>query len=159
MGMCGSFIMIELIGDFWEITERENPDAICCTTNQILNKNNCLVMGKGIAKQFSDKYSFLPVVWGEQFKKGSHLNGFMVYNYKPFLIAFPTKTDWKLKSNLNLIKVSCFNLKNISLIMGWKCVLLPRPGCSNGGLNWNEVKPVVEEILNKDIFKIITNGN
>ena len=36
-----------------------------------------------------------------------------------------------------------------------KNVALPRPGCANGGLNWEDVKPHLERILD-DRVTIVT---
>lgn len=42
--------------------------------------------------------------------------------------------------------------------MGWQFVYLPRPGCKNGGLDYNsQVKPILEKHLTDDRFRIISN--
>ena len=38
--------------------------------------------------------------------------------------------------------------------MNFSSVLLPKPGCANGGLNWEQVKPLLEQYLD-DRFTII----
>ena len=79
----------------------------------------------------------------------------MEYEDVDTVIAFHTKYHWKDKSSLNLIKKSSQQLVLVTNMMDWKNILLPRPGCSNGGLSWEkQVKPVLENYLD-DRFTII----
>lgn len=153
--------MKELIGNYWD--HANEFVALCCTTNQMLNAHGSLVMGRGIAKQFAQKYKWLPNEWGRRIKENEHHDGLMITGVKnpktggiKFLVAFPTKYDWRNKSDLELIERSAWTLAQVATIMGWKKILLPRPGCSNGGLKWSMVKDKIGFL--DDRFWIITNG-
>jgi len=39
--------------------------------------------------------------------------------------------------------------------LDFESIIIPRPGCGNGGLNWKDIKPIVKQILDKSWFKII----
>lgn len=150
--------MIEIHKDFWQEVNSNVYDAICCTTNQVVKNNGELVMGAGIAKLFKERYSSLPREWGQRLLTQNHDEGMMITKMDTFyLVAFPTKYDWRDPSDIFLIKRSAICLANHAKLMDWKKVLLPRPGCSNGGLDWKrQVKPVLEEILIEDTFITIT---
>jgi hypothetical protein len=135
----------------WDIALTHNTvyDAICCTTNTTLKSNCDLVMGAGIAKLFAEKFPTLPKVWGNRIKHDLHSHGFMA-TWSPFawLVAFPTKQAWQQDSTLARIEKSTKILVATTNILMWQRVLLPKPGCSNGGLDWElQVKPILEEIL------------
>jgi len=153
--------MKELIGNFWDHVD--DFAAICCTTNQMTNTNSGLVMGAGIAKDFAMRYKWLPAEWGRRIKCGDHHDGLMITGILnkeklsvKYLIAFPTKYDWRNKSDLELIEKTSWTLTQVATIMGWKKILLPRPGCSNGGLKWDLVKSRIGFL--DDRFWVITNG-
>lgn len=153
--------MIEIKGDFTKI--HDDYSVICCTTNTCLNKKGELVMGAGIAKFFKEEYDFLPKVWGEKLKrmKKRNLPQIMVdltidvkHGEKiKYLVAFPTKTDFKKNSTLELIENSAKQLEFITDSFGWDKILLPKPGCSNGGLLWEDVKGVLSFL--DDRFHVI----
>ncbi|MFW9876903.1 MAG: hypothetical protein ACFFG0_27735 [Candidatus Thorarchaeota archaeon] len=133
--------------------------VICCTINFVVKKNGRLVMGAGIAKWFCDKFDGLDEIWGERVSNGQkHL---LVTRwdkgvYPRYLVAFPTKIHWQNKSSIELIDSSLQQLRFISDIMGWTRILLPRPGCNNGGLDWKSlIKPLCELYLD-DRFVIIS---
>ena len=150
--------MIELEGDFWEETNREYYDAICCTTNQVVKQDGCLAVGGGIALDFALRYKNLPYIWGQQLLKGHHSRGFMVTeafmvelddNYY-YLVAFPTKNHFVYPSEMPIIEHSLRALVWTADVFGWQNVLLTRPGCGLGGLNWKDkVKPIVECYLDE----------
>lgn len=137
--------MKEIIGDYWGLVRSEKPDAIVCTTNMIVKQDGDLVMGAGVAKAFKKRWPGLPREWGTRITEGRHNNGFMIDKspFEPWLVAFPTKRDWRNKSDLLLITQSARILMCVTRAMGWSKVLMTRPGCGNGGLSW----PVVRKIL------------
>jgi len=156
--------MKEVIGDFWEWSRDFQPDAIVCTTNKVVKGNGRLVMGAGIAKEFRNRYEDLDLDWGKRLKLNQKLNVMvsLTYEYTDefksplYLVAFPTKYDWKKNSHHHLITLSCKSLKNIADIFDWRSILMTRPGCGNGGLNWFDVKHnIIDQILD-DRFTIVS---
>jgi O-acetyl-ADP-ribose deacetylase (regulator of RNase III) len=152
--------MIEITGD---IFEQKDADAICVTTNGIVNNSGEIIMGAGIAKVFRDKYSdtefgSLASNLGIMVKKhGNHV--FIgcherVDQHKIAIVSFPTKEHYNDKSTINLIVRSANELVEKTNKNKWKKVVLPRPGCGLGGLNWEEVKPHLEEIFD-DRFYVV----
>jgi hypothetical protein len=152
--------MQEIKNDIWKELETNSYDAVCCTTNMIVKDNGELVMGAGIAKAFASKFSQLPKIWGEaalNIKKSRLKSNIIVTKWSDnlSLVSFPTKYDFKDKSNIELIESSVIQLYVVTIALGWKKVLLPRPGCNNGGLDWEkEVKPVLTEIFDDKIVII-----
>lgn len=153
--------MIEITGDFWSHLDqnRDVYDAICCTTNTVVKANGELVMGAGIAKDFANEYKWLPKNWGERVSKLEvPMTIVTLMKRRPHLVSLPTKIDWKQPSTVTLVTLSVGELKHITDILGWKKVLLPRPGCRNGGLSWkDQIKPMLESLLD-DRFVVINNG-
>ena len=131
-------------GNLWDIYK--DYDAICCTTNQVVKSNGNLVMGKGIAKQFSDKYKWLSKNWGERLKKYDNQCFFVtLMKANPHLCFFATKNHWKENSSVILIETAIRSLCKTIILLNWDKVLLPCPGCNNGGLNWEkEVYPRIK---------------
>ena len=75
--------------------------------------------------------------------------------------TFAVQNDWRDKSDINLIENSAEQLKQhfdkyCSTHKNKPIVMLPRPGCSNGQLDWKDVKKVIEPILTDDRFILIT---
>ena len=135
--------MIEKIGDIWQTS----CEVIAITTNGVVKKNRELVMGKGIAGDAKWKYPSLPRIWGNYVS--TYGNG--VYSYETssgvILFSLPTKHHWRDKSDIKLIVKSIKQL--IVKTEDFNHIAIPRPGCSNGGLNWEiDVKPVIEPLLN-----------
>lgn len=157
--------MIEINGDFWQEVARNSYDAICCTTNGVVTKNGSLVMGAGIAKQFADKYKGLAAEWGgktqQYFQRYRlvfpHVMISQDFDSGMYLVAFPTKRNWKHKSILALIYRSAESLLEIVNSFGWNKILLPRPGCGCGNLDWHQVKETVSQFMDER-FYVIHNG-
>ena len=146
--------------------------AICITTNGFVKSDGTCVMGAGVAKQFSDMYPQLPKILGDSIKaNGNHVS--VITNIAGTdIIAFPTKlasitiTDmnqvvshkrkdfkigqtipgfWAL-SDKELIRQSCSELTALCRKENYKYLILPIPGCSNGGLNFKtDVEPILLE--------------
>jgi hypothetical protein len=63
------------------------------------------------------------------------------------LISFPTKRHWREDSDIELIKRSAQELVSILKDDPAKRVLFTRPGCGNGNLDWEDVRPILQTIL------------
>lgn len=62
---------------------------------------------------------------------------------------------WQLQASLPLIRASAQVVRDLSDIHGWKAVMIPRPGCGNGELDWEtQVKPVLEPLLDWRFYVI-----
>lgn len=145
----------EVTGDIFEYIKDKKIDAICCTTNMIVKSNGELVMGAGVAKAFAEKHPELPKRFGTLAKywiplKTSVPVSIMTYYKNPYIIYFPTKHHWKDPSPPELVERSLQQLKKIVTDWEMKKVVLPRPGCSNGGLSWDGyVKHLCEKYLDE----------
>lgn len=130
--------MLEKFGDVFTFQTRDLKILRCVTTNGVVKSNNELIMGAGIALTAKQKFSGLPKILGNLVKEhGNH-----VYIIPEIQIAsFPTKNHWRDNSDINLIEQSCKELVEKS--KDWDLVVLPRPGCSLGKLEWDQVKPIL----------------
>lgn len=138
--------MFEKIGDIFSYDLKA---LRCITTNGVVKKNGELTMGAGIALAAKQNFPRLPKLLGDLVHKtGNH-----VYILPEIRIAsFPTKHDWRDKSDLNLIEQSCKEL--VEKTANWELILLPRVGTANGKLSWEQVKPILSKYLD-DRFVIL----
>lgn len=113
--------------------------------------NTVGVMGKGIALQFKQAFPENFKVYkkacdahelhmGEVFivTTGRMLN-------PKYIINFPTKKHWRGKSKLSDIRAGLQSLVAEVKRLNIKSIAVPPLGCGNGGLDWSEVSPLVEE--------------
>jgi len=136
-------------GNLWNF---HTLGPVCITTNGIIKKDGELVMGAGIALQAKQRFPDVPGTLADLVNK--HGNR-AFYLSIPNLFSFPTKHDWKDKSDINLIAQSCHDVVDITNRVGFNQVYLPRPGCANGQLEWLEVFTVISQILD-DRFVVVT---
>jgi O-acetyl-ADP-ribose deacetylase (regulator of RNase III) len=119
--------------------------------NALVNAVNCVgVMGKGIALQFKQAF---PENF-QQYKKAGDAKEvqpgrmFTVSTGKLFnpkyIINFPTKRHWRDKSKIEDIQTGLKALVAEVQQLGITSIAIPALGCGNGGLDWLEVKPLVE---------------
>jgi len=136
--------MKELFGDLWDLTPR--ADALCITTNGTITNSGRGVMGRGLAYQAKQRYPGLEYRLGKLLKEGgNHVH--ILRTVSPILISFPVKHLWEQKADPLLIVRSAQELVALADEKGWTNIVLPRPGCGNGGLTWNEVRPLLEPFL------------
>ncbi len=134
--------MRELEGDIWDMPCKFRV----ITTNCQIRQNGKLVMGKGIALQARERYPGIDYTLGKLVAAG----GNHVYVlHEEGIVSFPTKWDWRRQSDLELIRRSALELSHLlrSVLRKEDTVLLPPPGCGNGGLMWKDVKPVIAPLL------------
>lgn len=122
----------------------ENAEAL-------VNTVNCVgVMGKGIALQFKRAYPENFRSYEHACKEGEVQAGRMftvatgnLFNPR-YIINFPTKRHWKGKSKIADIHCGLEALVVEVQKLGITSIAIPPLGCGNGGLNWAEVKPLIE---------------
>lgn len=133
---------------------RSASDAVCVTTNGMVKRSGYAVMGKGIALECDNRYHVSYKLAQHLKRHGNRPCDLGQYDSSQFhLVSFPTKNDWRNKSDIKLIKQSAEFLKDICDKQGIQTCYLPPLGC--GGLDWEkDVKPVVENILD-DRFVIV----
>ncbi len=116
--------------------------------------NTVGIMGKGIALQMKNAFPENTKAYTRAVKEGGiKLGEVLVVPVNPinsvkYIINFPTKAHWRFPSKLEWIKNGLQDLRNKLIAHSIASVALPPLGCGNGGLNWNDVKPVIEAALN-----------
>jgi len=137
--------MKEARGNLWSF-----PGHKVITTNGFVKKSGECVMGRGCAKEAADMFPHLPIQLGECIGlAGNHVYWFSEYD----LITFPVKHNWFEKADINLIRRSARELNRLADKIGGTFVL-PRPGCGNGLLDWEQVKPILQFL--DDNFLVVT---
>jgi hypothetical protein len=140
--------MREIHGDLWEY---HGTAIIAITTNGQLSQKGEAVFGNGCARQARERFPDLAQRLGARLAaQGNHVaylgNG---------IVSFPVEHTPFETPDPRLIARSARELKSLADVMGWDRIVVPRPGCGGGGLEWKDVKPVLERYLD-DRFTIIT---
>ena len=60
-----------------------------------------------------------------------------------FIINFPTKRHWRGKSHLSDVRAGLQDLVAVTRNLGIRSIAIPPLGCGNGGLNWEDVRPLI----------------
>jgi len=135
--------MLDIKADLWSTP----ATGICITTNGYVKPNGRAVMGRGCALEAKQRIPDIDKTLGHVIKMfGNHVHPLRVIENK-VIYSFPVKHNWWEKADIELIKRSCLELKQFADGPGHKLVLLPRPGCGNGHLRWEDVKPEIEKLL------------
>lgn len=110
------------------------------------------VMGKGIAKQFKEKF---PEMFPE-YKQMCDNRKLQIGNLHlwrgrdKWILNFPTKTTWKMPSRFEYIENGLKKFVSAYEKLGIVSISFPRLGCGNGQLDWDkEIKPLMEKYLGK----------
>lgn len=137
--------------------EYKNGDMFEEPTEAIVNTVNCVgVMGKGVALEFKRR-------WPENFSEYKKLcdarrlspgsmfvfdnHDFLNDGTHRYLINFPTKQHWRSQSKIEYVRDGLVDFVRQVRELGIKSVAMPPLGCGNGGLDWSEVRPLIEKSL------------
>ena len=145
--------MMEVFGNLWVM----EADYRCITTNGTVKRNGEAVMGRGVALQAAKMDKGLAARLGASIKAhGNHVRpiAFNLTCQPELLIAFPVKHYWWERADLALIERSANELAEFAAQRPNKTFLLPRPGCGNGGLLWDDVREVLEPILPPHVWVV-----
>jgi O-acetyl-ADP-ribose deacetylase (regulator of RNase III) len=118
----------------------------------LVNTVNCVgYMGKGIALQFKQAFP-------ENFKayeracKAKQVQPGQMFVFEigsmigpKYVINFPTKQHWRGKSKMEDIQTGLKALVEQVKRLNIKSIAVPPLGCGLGGLDWNNVRPLIKE--------------
>jgi hypothetical protein len=139
--------MREAILDLWDF-----PTAWrAVTTNGCVKSDGTCTMGAGVAKQVRDRIPGFDAWLG---RVVSQYGNRVFINLDHGWVTYPTKYHWADPSDMNLIRISAIQLMEVVAKYQLPYVLLPRPGCDNGGLSWGDVKPVISSILDHRVIAV-----
>ena len=129
-----------------EIIENKNffnvdAEGLVCTTN---TKG---IQGKGIALEFKKRFPNNYLAYKKYCDSGSAKPGTIftfIRNENPkYIFNFMTKNHWKYPSKLEWIDSGLEQLKEMVDEYKIKSLNIPALGCSNGKLNFSDVKPLI----------------
>jgi O-acetyl-ADP-ribose deacetylase (regulator of RNase III) len=131
--------------------ERGTNNLLQANVEALVNTVNCVgVMGKGIALQFKQAFPDNYKRYKQACDTGRMRLGTVLVvptgrmDNPAYIINFPTKYHWKEKSRIENIKSGLDALITEVQQLGIKSIAIPPLGCGNGGLDWSEVKPLIE---------------
>ena len=115
--------------------------------------NTVGVMGKGIALMFKDRFTSNYKAYVAACKAGKVEVGKMFVTANDelqgprWVINFPTKQHWRQPTKLAWVQQGLVALKDVIREKGIRSIAIPPLGCGNGGLEWAEVRPMIEAEL------------
>jgi len=117
----------------------------------IVNTVNCVgVMGAGLALEFKLRY---PDMYEDYINRCKQKKVWVdrPYLYRssesPWIMNFATKNHWKYPSKLEWIEQGLTYFVNNYERAKIESIAFPKLGCDRGGLNWNDVREVMEKYL------------
>jgi O-acetyl-ADP-ribose deacetylase (regulator of RNase III) len=123
-------------------------------TDAIVNTVNCVgIMGRGIALQFKNMFpenfhAYAAACARSEVRPG-RMFVFETGELSPRLIVnFPTKRHWKGKSKIEDIRDGLDDLVKVIKARQIKSIAIPALGSGLGGLDWKDVRPLIERTLN-----------
>lgn len=115
--------------------------------------NTVGVMGKGIALMFKERFPENFRRYASACKAGEVQVGRMFVTEVSeldgprWIINFPTKQHWRGRSRMEWIAEGLHDLRRFLVEERVRSIAVPPLGAGNGGLDWAEVRPLVETIL------------
>lgn len=115
--------------------------------------NTVGIMGKGIALKFKNEFPENYLKYKQAVDQGEIVTGKVQIvpvhelNGVKYIVNFPTKAHWRFPSKLHWIKDGLRDLHQKVQALKIGSIALPPLGCGNGGLNWDDVKPLIIEAL------------
>jgi len=123
-------------------------------TEALVNPVNIVgVMGKGLALQFRERFPGLYEAYRKACARGEvRIGQVLVYDRGPSthprcILNFPTKAHWKDPSRLEYVRAGLVDLVRVIREYRIRSIAVPALGAGLGGLDWKEVRPLIEEAL------------
>jgi hypothetical protein len=140
--------MQEHFGDMWDL----EADVYVITTNGTVKKDGTAVMGRGCALEAKERFPGIDLHLGNSIKRYGNvpiLIGTDITGSSVGIVTLPVKHEWYEQADLELIKrgIEEFSRAARDLPLTAERIAMPRPGCGSGQLNWRDVRPVIEPLL------------
>ena len=116
----------------------------------IVNTINTVgVMGKGLALAMGNRYPAMASAYKKLCQTGEIDIGklWLWKESEQWVLNFPTKKHWRNPSKLEYVSAGLEKFVNEYDRRGIYEISFPRLGCGNGGLDWVDVKPMMENYL------------
>lgn len=119
-------------------------------TQTLVNTVNCVgVMGKGIAKAFKERepkmFTAYKQICDQKLLEPGKL--WLWRGSEHWILNFPTKKHWRSPSRIEWIEAGLEKFTNTYEAQGVTDIAFPKLGCGNGGLDWENVRPLMERYL------------
>jgi len=166
--------MKERKADLFATITEDKVDAICITTNGHYTVEGEACMGGGCAGTCARRWpetslrlgkclknfaTNVPFIIGALDADGNYIEPSLKIvkekKFKTLIISFPTIDNLLDGAKLSLIQQSAEELVKMVDRFGLRNVIVPRMGVGIGGLDWKDVKAVVEPLLD-DRFTIVS---
>lgn len=124
-----------------------------------VNTVNCVgVMGKGIALEFKKRFPKNFLAYRDWCERGSAAPG-TVFDFcngfaPRFIFNVATKNHWKSPSRLEWVGTGITRIRTLAIRHGATSIALQALGCSNGGLHWDEVRPLIVDCFGDSPIRV-----
>jgi O-acetyl-ADP-ribose deacetylase (regulator of RNase III) len=136
--------------------EDGHGNLLTADTDALVNTVNTVgVMGKGIALQFKRAYPENFRLYQAACKRGEVRPGRMfvvdrgIIGPRRYIINCPTKEHWRNPSRIEDIRAGLADLVEVVSRNGIGSIAIPALGCGSGGLDWAEIRPLIEGVCRK----------
>jgi O-acetyl-ADP-ribose deacetylase (regulator of RNase III) len=116
----------------------------------VVNTVNCVgVMGKGLAAALKARHPTMFDAYKAICDRGALTPGklWLWKGLDQWVLNFPTKNHWRGPSRLEWVESGLEKFVAEYANRGITEISFPRLGCGNGGLDWDDVKPLMEKYL------------
>lgn len=125
----------------------------------LVNPVNCAgTMGRGIALEFKRRFPEILEPYKRACAAGDLVPGRLLLmrssaspelpgEKRPAVILFPTKRHWRGQSRIEWIEQGLAFLQAHYRAWDLRSIAMPQVGCGLGGLDWEQVRPLVESLL------------
>ena len=146
----------------------DDLDIFSVKADAIVNPCNCVgVAGAGLSLEFRKKCINNFNAYHIACMNGQITIGkayiYFDDNINKYIVNLPTKDHWKDPSTLSYIELGLIDLKSKLLDINnvIHSIAIPKIGCGLGGLDWTEVKSLIESILSDipDTINIMIPSN
>jgi len=125
-------------------------DILRADAEALVNTVNCVgIMGRGIALQFKNRFpqnfKTYKAACDAKLVEPGRMFVFETGTLTPprYIINFPTKRHWKGKSRIEDVQAGLVALAAEIKARKIRSIAIPPLGAGLGGLNWNEVRPLI----------------